>query len=845
MTTQKAGFPVIQTRAIWSYRVLIVSLTVAFLIIGALIAIPFVASQRAESLRTQLDDDILAFTEALTEAEGQAQQMQVSVRGYILTQSPAFIEEYQTARDGLETHTQNLVRLAPRVDPTTEEQVDELIRVIGTWQEQHGEQQIQFIQEGNFSAATGDVTSGDSQAVFNSFRERVEILRTQSYSIQTELQERIAQTRALQDLFTTGLSILGLISLGFVGWSGLSLLHITRDVQQAREQTLKLVEEARAEGVRLQSIFDHSPDAILFVSAPQGQIVMANHAAVALIGSTHIHAELQYHPMINRIYRTGGELCPYDDLPIIRSLTHAEEQHKVDLIIEQPNGQRVPVLMSSIPLRSEGVLLGAIAVFQDLRQLREVERLKSDFVALVSHELRTPLTAILGCAQSILEMNGSSDPARTREFVQIIAEQGDRLQELIDNLLNLSQVEAGALRLRRELLQPSDVIRNVLRQMRDRLSGLRVQTDIAPSLPCVSADTRRIEQILLNLLDNARKFSGPDGIITVSASATASMVMISVSDQGPGIPPAERMRVFERFYQLEQPTTRNVGGTGLGLAICKALVEAHGGHIWIDDGVTHGTTVCFTLPGVAQEKMVGADEPTTLVRSAGDKVHALVIDDDPAIRRLLETGLGDAGYSVQTVMETQTALDVMVKQPPDVVVLDLMLPGMDGFSLCKQLREWSNVPIVMLTARTAEQDVVAGLQGGADDYVTKPFRMNEFLARLEAVLRRSQGTDAMGQRSIIQVDGLVIDLAKRHVTVHNNSVDLTPTEYNILTYLAQHVGQVLTHDQILSQVWGAEYSGETHYLWVHIANLRQKLETPSSDRYIVTERGVGYRLTKR
>ncbi|MEM8531787.1 MAG: ATP-binding protein [Chloroflexota bacterium] len=845
MTTQKAGFPVTQIRATWAYRILVVSLTLAFLTMAALIAIPFIATQRADSLRTQLDDDILAFTEALTEVEGQAQQMQVSVRGYILTQSPAFIEEYQTACDGLETHTQNLVRLAPRVDPTTEEQVDELIRVIGTWQAQHGEQQIRFIQEGNFSAATGDVISGDSQAVFNSFRERVEILRTQSYSIQTELQERIAQTRTIQDLFTTGLSIFGLISLGFVGWGGLWLLRITRDVQQAREQTLKLAEQAREEGVRLQSIFDHSPDGILFVAAPQGQIVMANHAAVALIGSTHTHVELQAHPMINRIYRTGGELCPYDDLPIVRSLTHADEQHKVELIIEQPNGQRVPVLMSSIPLRSEGILLGAIAIFQDLRQLREVERLKSDFVALVSHELRTPLTAILGCAQSILELNGNSDPARTREFVQIIAEQGDRLQELIDNLLNLSQVEAGALRLRRELLQPSDVLRNVLRQMRDRLGGLRVQTDIDPSLPSVSADTRRIEQVLLNLLDNARKFSGPDGLITVSASATQSTVMISVRDQGPGIPPAERMRVFERFYQLEQPTTRNVGGTGLGLAICKALVEAHGGHIWIDDTVTHGTTVCFTLPGVAQERMVGADEATMLVRPVSDKLHVLVIDDDPAIRRLLETGLGDAGYSVQTVMETQTALDVIVKQPPDVVVLDLMLPGMDGFSLCKQLREWTNVPIVMLTARTAEQDVVAGLQGGADDYVTKPFRMNEFLARLEAVLRRTQSTHAMGQRSVIQVDGLVIDLAKRYVTVHNEPVDLTPTEYNILTYLAQHIGQVLTHNQILSQVWGAEYAGETHYLWVHIANLRQKLETPSSNRYIVTERGVGYRLTKR
>ena len=185
----------------------------------------------------------------------------------------------------------------------------------------------------------------------------------------------------------------------------------------------------------------------------------------------------------------------------------------------------------------------------------------------------------------------------------------------------------------------------------------------------------------------------------------------------------------------------------------------------------------------------------------------LVVDDDPALRRLLESSLPDAGYQVQSVIEAQAALETVIQQPPDVILLDLMLPGMDGFTLCKQLREWTTVPIIMLTARAAEKDVVLGLQLGADDYVTKPFRANELIARIEAVLRRVQPDVAPNSPSLITVGGLTIDLAQRQITIDGDAVDLTPIEYQILTFLARHAGQVLTHSQILQEVWGEAYSG--------------------------------------
>jgi two-component system KDP operon response regulator KdpE len=447
---------------------------------------------------------------------------------------------------------------------------------------------------------------------------------------------------------------------------------------------------------------------------------------------------------------------------------------------------------------------------------------------------------------STLRCSTPSRSARVREFIQIIDDQSERLQELIDNLLSLSQLEAGALRLRRELVALPPIVHSVLRQMQDRLGRLRVQAEAPPTLPQVSADPRRIEQVVSNLLDNARKFSPDGGVITLRAVPQGGEVIVTVYDQGPGIPISEHEHVFERFYQVAQPATRQVGGSGLGLAICKSLVEAHGGRIWIDPSYRSGAAISFSLPAVpGDESARVAPGANLLARETVGATHVLVVDDDPALRRILDSGLEEAGYHVRSVVEAQAALDVVTQQTLDVILLDLMLPGIDGITLCKQLREWTNIPIIMLTARAAEQDIVRGLQVGADDYVTKPFHLNELVARIEAVLRRTKADVVPGELSLIQTGDLVVDLAQRRVMVADRQVDLTPTEYGILTHLARHLGQVLTHEQILKAVWGDDHGDENQYLWVHIAHLRQKIEPDTRQpHYIITDRGVGYRLAR-
>ncbi len=221
-------------------------------------------------------------------------------------------------------------------------------------------------------------------------------------------------------------------------------------------------------------------------------------------------------------------------------------------------------------------------------------------------------------------------------------------------------------------------------------------------------------------------------------------------------------------------------------------------------------------------------------------LQALVVDDEAQIRRFLRISLEANGYVVREVANGQEALAEVAVHRPDLVILDLGLPDIDGFSVIKRLREWTQTPIIVLSVRDSDEDKIAALDAGADDYLTKPFSVAELLARLRVAQRHAhQESDA----PIFQSDGLQVDLSRRIVTVNDEEVKLTPTEYALLRLLIQHVGRVLTHHQILREVWGVEYEQEVHYLRVYIAQLRQKLEAdPARPQIILTEPGVGYRL---
>ncbi len=224
---------------------------------------------------------------------------------------------------------------------------------------------------------------------------------------------------------------------------------------------------------------------------------------------------------------------------------------------------------------------------------------------------------------------------------------------------------------------------------------------------------------------------------------------------------------------------------------------------------------------------------------SGDGPRVLVVDDEPQILRGLKVVLRQAGFEVDTAATKSEALDRVAVRPPEILVLDLILPDGSGVEVCEEVRGWSQLPIIVLSAVGDEREKVRALDAGADDYLTKPFGTDELLARLRALMRRSG--DA-GQ-PVISLGDLSIDVAGHTVMRAGDEIHLTPLEFDILRVLALHAGKLVTHRQLLREVWGPEYLDETHYLRVHIAHIRSKLEPDaSSPRYVVTDPGVGYRL---
>lgn len=221
----------------------------------------------------------------------------------------------------------------------------------------------------------------------------------------------------------------------------------------------------------------------------------------------------------------------------------------------------------------------------------------------------------------------------------------------------------------------------------------------------------------------------------------------------------------------------------------------------------------------------------------------VVIEDDPQIRRFLRPALTSRGFRVAEAANGEDGLREAASRPPDLIILDLGLPDLDGLDVIRRLREWTQVPIIVLSARGQEQDKVSALEAGADDYLTKPFSIGELLARIRVALRHADRAAAQPSEPAFAVGDLRVDLAARRVFAADREIHLTPIEYKLLTILVRHAGKVVTHGQLLREVWGPKQEGQSHYVRVYMAHLRHKIEAePAHPRHLITEPGGGYRL---
>ena len=374
-----------------------------------------------------------------------------------------------------------------------------------------------------------------------------------------------------------------------------------------------------------------------------------------------------------------------------------------------------------------------------------------------------------------------SDEAR-RELTAVISAESGRLSRLVDNLLDLSRLQAGGVQPRADWIGVDEVIRAAVATVPEPPAGFDLQFD--PDLPAVNADAAQLERAFANVLENAVRFAGDDPV-AVRARAANRQVLIRISDHGPGIAKEDLERVFEPFLRA---SGEDGSGSGLGLAIARGFLEANGGRIRAESLPGQGASFVIQLP-------VDAAAPHAMT----DEQRVLVVDDERQILRALRIILRDAGFEVATADTAEEALDALAVRPPDAAIIDLILPDGNGVDICRSIREWSEMPVIVLSAVGEEAEKVRALEAGADDYVTKPFGPDELIARLRAALRRAR--KGPQDEPVLSAPGLELDLAAHRVTVDGREVHLTPTEYDLLRVLMQRRG---AHDppRAAREVWG-------------------------------------------
>ncbi|MDE2962267.1 MAG: response regulator [Chloroflexota bacterium] len=600
-------------------------------------------------------------------------------------------------------------------------------------------------------------------------------------------------------------------------------------------------QRARAD---LETLVNTAPVGVVVLDAPSGAPVTFNREARRIVDALR-DADQSPEQLLEVITlrRADGREVSLDELPLSQALGEGETVRAEEVVLRVPDGRSVTTLVNATPIRSDdGTVESFVVTLQDMTHLEALERLRAEFLAMVSHELRTPLVSIKGSTATVLGGSAAFGPAEMMQFFRIIDQQADHLSGLINDLLDAALIETGTLAVNPE---PA-LLAALVEQARSAFlgGGVRrdVRIDLPPDLPRVSADPRRIVQVLGNLLSNAARHSPEALPIRVSAARGDFHVAVTVEDQGSGLSPERLSRLFRKFSRIEAGDTG--GDTGLGLAICRGIVEAHGGRIWAEsDGPDRGSRFTFTLP-VAEEALTGvavtSGQPAAHRPERDEPARILVVDDDPLALRHIRDALARAGYAPITAGDPAEAAKLMAARDPHLVLLDLMLPGTDGIELMLELRDVADVPFIFLSAYGQEDVVARAFDTGAEDYVVKPFSSTELAARIRAALRRRAA--ALPSQPYVRGD-LVVDRGGRNVTVAGCPVRLTALEYGLLAELAAHAGTTLTYTHLAERVWNRPASRDVRRMRSAVRSLRRKLgDDADNPFYIFTHPRVGYRM---
>lgn len=490
-----------------------------------------------------------------------------------------------------------------------------------------------------------------------------------------------------------------------------------REAVQANDR----LKEAHGE---LMAIMNAAPAGIVVV-APDGAVRLANKAAEFLLGT------VPDDPTARKAYwqsfkvRDGmGRSVRIRDIPPVRALAGTSVAGE-ELDVTRSDGRRVEVLVGAVALHdAAGAVTGAVAGFQDITRLRELDRMKDEFVAIVSHELRTPLTAIRGSLQLLLADNAVASDEH-RELLSVASSSCERLVRIVNDMLDLSKIEAGRLELRLTTVSIEALVSDACAAVRPlaEQAGVTLASRVDPVLPPWRGDLDRLTQALVNLLSNAIKFAPPGTTISIGARALDDTVALSVSNEGRGISAEEIPRLFQKFEQLDSAGTRRKGGTGLGLVITKGIVEQHGGHIAVESVPGQGTTFTITIP--SDQGAAAAPAPAATVRrvSRPGQHTILVAEDDEETRTVLRITLERHGFYVLEAKDGAEAISIASAGPLDALLLDLRMPRVHGHDVIRSLRRTAataTLPIVVVSGSESEQHSLQSLLLGANTFIVKP-----------------------------------------------------------------------------------------------------------------------------
>jgi len=594
-------------------------------------------------------------------------------------------------------------------------------------------------------------------------------------------------------------------------------------------------DERRARA-HLEALIDTSPVGVVVFDARTGSALSFNREARRIVESLRMPGRPTEDLLQVLTCRRGdGREFPLDRLSRSGELSIAQAVHAEEIVLSTPDGRSVTTLVNATPILAEdGAVESVVVTMQDLAALEELDRMRAQFLSMVSHELRTPLAAIKGSTATVLAAKRGFGPAETQQFFRIIDEQADRISGLIGDLLDAGRLDTGTLSVAPE---PAEVGALVDQARTAFLSGdarHTVHIDLPPELPRALVDRGRIVQVLSNLLANAARHSPEPSPIRIAAAHEGMDVAISVSDEGQGVEPERLPHLFRKFAGggAGKP---GVGG-GLGLAICKGLVEAHGGRIRAESaGLGHGTRFTFTVP-VAAAAGGAAPSLPAVHRLPGERPRILVLDDDPLTLRYVRDTLAEAGYVPLVTGDHRDLPRVLMVEKPALVLLDLVLPGIDGIELMESVPGLADLPVIFISGYGRDETIARALEAGAEDYIVKPFSPTELTARIRAALRRHAEPEPF------VLSDLFIDYERRKVTLAGRAVELTPTEFELLRVLSRDAGRVVTYDGLMRTVWIGR-SPDPNLVRAFIKRLRKKLgDDASRPTYIKNERGVGYRM---